>query len=491
MSETKIPQCVLVIFGGTGDLTHRKLMPALYNLKYQHWLPENFAVVAVGRSVKTNDVYRHEILESVTKYSRFEVDEILWEEFSGHVFYKNVDFVKGEGIDSLDTFLKTVDEEQGTKGNRIFYLAVAPEHFAGIIECLYENRMTPNDDLTWQRIVIEKPFGSSLESARRLNLKISQIFNERNTFRIDHYLGKELVQSILDLRFSNVFFGALWNHQYIDNIQISACETIGIENRGEYYEKVGATGDMLQNHLLQILALVAMEPPLDNSSESVRDEKLRLLNSIENFTKDTVASDIVFGQYTKGEIDKKGVLGYGEENKVSGTSETETFLALKIEVKNARWPKVPFYIRTGKRLEARTTNIVVQFKSTRDGMEPNLLMIKIQPNEEILLQFNTKNPGIKGGISPVKMTYCQKCKACAAEINSPEAYEKLICDVFMGDSTLFTRWDEVEKSWEFIENIKVLKRKEKKSLTKYAAGSWGPKQGDELLERDGRHWWNV
>ncbi|MFZ5988160.1 MAG: glucose-6-phosphate dehydrogenase [Bacillota bacterium] len=499
MDCTKIPPCVLVIFGGTGDLTHRKLIPALYNLKYQNWLPENFAVVSIGRRNKTDDEYRKEAWDSVGKYSRFELNEKMWGEISNNLYYKKVDFEDGKDYEALKVFLKGIESDKGTEGNIIFYLAVAPEFFETIITNLHENGMVNADGPSWQRVVIEKPFGSSLKSARDLNRKIAQVFNEKNTFRIDHYLGKEMVQSIMNVRFANSLFEPLWNNKYIDNIQISSCETIGIENRGEYYEKAGALGDMIQNHMLQILALVAMEPPAGTSAESIRDEKVKVLGSIKEFTPEVVAGDIVFGQYSEGETEAGTVVGYRQENKVSPDSKTESYAAIKIQIDNPRWEGVPFYIRTGKRLAEKTTDIVVQLKMPANavnmeessGYEPNLIVIRIQPKEELFIRFNTKKPGILGQICPVKMNYCQKCRTCELQTNSPEAYEKLIYDVINGDSTLFTRWDEVEKSWSIIETIKDSKGSKALSFPNYKPGTWGPDEADELLKRDGRHWWNT
>ncbi len=507
MTNVSIAPCILVIFGGTGDLTHRKLIPALYNLKHQNWLPSRFAIVAVGRRDKTDEEYRNETRNSVKKHSRFEIDDNIWNNFCRQLFYKKLDFLNIDGYDELNAFLSGIDNEFGTEGNRAYYLATAPENFETIIKNLHISKMAVNTEKPWQRIVIEKPFGSSLSSARRLNKIISGVFSERNIYRIDHYLGKEMVQSIMGVRFFNTLFEPLWSNKYIDNIQISSCETIGIENRGEYYEKTGALGDMVQNHMLQILALLAMEPPNAFNAEAIRDEKVKVLSSIKEFTSYTTACDVVLGQYSEGEVEGRKVPGYRQENKVSPDSETETFTALKIEVDNPRWKGVPFYIRTGKRLAAKRTDIVIELKPSlyisnpvdsnipnpvfSSAPGPNLLVIRIQPREELFIQFNTKRPGILEKICPVRMTYCQKCEICQAENNSPDAYEKLIIDVINGDSTLFTRWDEVEKSWAFIEKIKALKEAGKCCFSFYKPGTWGPEESEHLLERDGRHWWNL
>ncbi len=498
MDGTNISPCILVVFGGTGDLTHRKLLPALYNLKHQNWLPASFSVVALGRRDKTEDEYRSEAYDSVEKYARFEVSEYLWKDMRSRLFYKKADFSDTEAYKELDGYLSGMDSRFFTGGNRVFYLAVAPEHFEGIIGSLKATGMVQNTGRAWQRAVIEKPFGSSLDSARLLNGKIAEVFDEGNTYRIDHYLGKEMVQSIMGVRFFNTLFEPLWSNRFIDNIQISSCETIGIENRGEYYEKAGALGDMVQNHMLQILALLAMEPPAGFDAKSVRDEKVKVLRAIKDFTPETVERDAVFGQYSEGEQGEGKIAAYRQEGRVSPDSETETFAAIKVQLDNPRWKGVPFYIRTGKRLAAKTTEIVIQFRPSANIMspannsvqEPNLLVIKIHPKEELFVRFNTKKPGIQEAICPVKMNYCQKCKICEAETNSPEAYEKLIIDIINGDTTLFTRWDEVEKSWEIVERINAYKGRKTCLFPNYRPGSWGPDEADQLLLKDGRHWWN-
>ncbi|AIS52253.1 glucose-6-phosphate 1-dehydrogenase Zwf [Thermoanaerobacter kivui] len=342
---------IMVIFGGRGDLTHRKLMPALYNLKYQKILPENFAVVSIGRRDKTEEQYRNEVLESVKNYSRFNIDEKIWQDLSKGIYYKKFDFTDGKGYIELSSFLEEIDKKYNAKGNRVYYLAVAPEYFGIIVEKLNRYGMVKNET-SWQRVVIEKPFGEDLKSAQRLNKIITDVFTERNTYRIDHYLGKEMLQNIIVIRFANVFFEPVWNRRYIDNVQISSNETVGIENRGGYYEKAGALRDMVQNHMLQLLTLTAMEPPVNLDTESIRDEKVKVLKSLEIFTPGAVEKNIVRGQY----------VGYRQEDKVSPTSNTETFMALKVHVENFRWAGVPFYIRTGKRMPAKSTEIVIQFK---------------------------------------------------------------------------------------------------------------------------------
>lgn len=490
--------CIMVIFGGTGDLTHRKLLPAIYNLKYQNIIAENFTVVSVGRRDKTDDEYRNEILSSIKKFSRFKLVESVWNELASKIFYQKVDFADCEGYSALREFLCKLDQSYQTFGNRIFYLAVAPENYEMILNNLHFNGMAENKN-AWQRVVVEKPFGKDSESAKLLNKTISGVFPEQNTFRIDHYLGKEMVQSILGIRFANSVFEPLWNNRYIDNIQISSSETIGIENRGEYYEKSGAVGDMVQNHMLQMFALVAMDAPTVMSTESIRDKKVKLLRSINQISFDTEGHNIVLGQYASGKIGEHEVAEYRQESRVSPDSDTETFVALKLQSNNSRWRDTPFYIRSGKRLASKSTEIIIQFKPSLNiglingskDLQPNLLVIKIHPKEEIYMQFNTKKPGIHGKICPVKMNFCQKCKICEAETNSPEAYEKLLYDVMVGDSILFTRCDEVEESWKLVQKISVTKRDIKPDFPNYLPGSWGPEGAYELLAKDKRHWWNL
>ncbi|HEX3048010.1 MAG TPA: glucose-6-phosphate dehydrogenase [Bacillota bacterium] len=509
-SSREQKHCIMVVFGGTGDLTQRKLIPALYQLKYQGLIPDNFAVVAVGRRQKTDEEYRDELLNSVRQFSRFELVESVWNELASAIYYQRLNFLDWEGYHVLKDFLDQIDKSRHTSGNRIFYLAIAPGNYESVINNLSLNGMVKNTS-SWQRVVIEKPFGTDLESAQSLNQTIAAVFPEENTFRIDHYLGKEMVQSILGIRFANSLFEPLWNHQYIDNIQISASEIIGIENRGEYYEKSGAIRDMVQNHLLQILALVAMEAPVNLQSDSIRDEKIKFLRSVRGLSPALEEQNIILGQYSNGILGGAEVAGFRQELKVAPDSDTETFVALKLQSNNPRWQgpgqggaSIPFYLRTGKRLATKSTTITVQFKSPlnvafQNGSQdfaplvaqPNLLVIQIQPQEKISIRFNTKEPGVHGKICPVKMSFCQKCKICEANTNSPEAYEKLLLDVFANDSTLFTRWDEVEESWKLVENIAVGKRKTNPIFPNYAPGSWGPQEADKLLARDHRHWWNI
>ncbi len=487
--------CIMVIFGGTGDLTYRKLLPALYNLQAKNAMPDNFAVVAVGRRDIQADAYMDAAYKALQQFSRTEVDPKIWAQLCERLYYQKANFNDDGGYYDLKLFLSELDEKHGTGGNRVYYLAVAPEYFPVIVEKLYQNSMVKNRT-TSQKVVIEKPFGRDLSSARALNQRITEVFSEENTYRIDHYLGKEMIQNIMVLRFANVVFESVWNSQFIDNIQISSSEIVGVENRGEYFEQSGALRDMVQNHMLQLLTLIAMEPPANLSTESIRDEKVKVLKALEHFTPQTAQEFIVRGQYGAGKIDGKKVRAYRAEEKVSLISNVETFVALKVNVANFRWAGVPFYIRTGKRMQNKGTEIIVQFKRLPQilyfkdygTLHPNILSIKIQPTEGIYFQFNVKEPGIQNKIVPVNMDFCQNC---LAEDNSPEAYQKLLLDVTQGDSTLFTRWDEVENAWKFVESIANAWQTQPTALPTYAAGTWGPLAAEQLLVKDQRQWWQV
>ncbi|CAA7600548.1 glucose-6-phosphate dehydrogenase [Acididesulfobacillus acetoxydans] len=491
-------EAVLVIFGGTGDLTSRKLIPALHNLKAKDSLPQHFAVIGVGRRQLSDQEFRKNLYPALRQAVGENLRADTWAELQERIFYRRFDFQDERGYRVLREFLEQTDAAYQTGGNRIYYLAVAPEYFGVIVEKLYANGLVRNrSGQGWQRVVIEKPFGRDLATARVLNRKITAVFSEKNTFRIDHYLGKEMIQNIMVLRFANPLFEAVWNNKYVDNVQISATETVGVENRAGYYEQAGALRDMLQNHLLQLLTLTGMEPPVSLTTEAVRDEKVKVLRSLRALAPERVAGDVVRGQYGPGRIEGGQVAAYREEKGISPSSDTETFLALKVEIDNFRWAGVPFYIRTGKRLRAKSTDVIVQFKALppilyvkeHGELEPNILIIRIQPKEGVYFQFNAKKPGMDPSISPVKMDFCQNCDF---ENNSPEAYEKLLLDVMRGDPTLFTRWDEVEYSWKFVDQIAQTWGEDQRisSPVPYPAGTWGPAAAGELLARDGRAWWS-
>lgn len=488
---------IMVIFGGTGDLTHRKLMPALYNMLLDGLLPEHFRVVSIGRRDKTEEEYRNDIRNSIDKYSRNKVDENKWAVLKEMIRYYRFDFRNLDGYVNLKEYLDNLDITAGTSGNRIFYLAVAPEYFETIVQGLHKSEMTKSKtNGVWNRLVIEKPFGKDLITARQLNQKLLDVFDESNIYRIDHYLGKEMIQNIMVLRFCNLIFESIWNNKFIDNVQISLTEKLGVGTRGEYYENSGAMRDMVQNHIMQILSLVAMEPPVKLNTDAIRTEKLKVIEAIEDITPEFLRDNIVFGQYGKGVIDGVPVVGYREEANVPDDSNTETFVALKLYINNFRWAGTPFYIRTGKRLGIYSAQIVIQFKdlpnilyfNDNNLQEPNLLVIRIQPNVGVFFQFNTKDFSTHHDIVTTKMdtSYVSPIQG-----NTPEAYERLIYDILRGDSTLFSRWDEVEAAWTVADKIIRYRTQSKLKFPNYDAGSMGPIRAFELLAKDGRKWWDI
>lgn len=486
---------VLVIFGGTGDLTHRKLMPALYNLVLDQLLPEHFAVVSVGRRDKTEEEYRKEVYDSINKHSRNKIDETIWEKLEKKLHYYRFDFTDLAGYKDLKVYLEEMDKKAKTGGNRVFYLAVAPEYFETIVNGIQISNMARNDS-SWSRLIIEKPFGKDLKTARKLNSKLLEVFDESRIYRIDHYLGKEMIQNIMVLRFCNSIFESIWNNKFIDNIQISLTEKLGVGTRGGYYENSGAMRDMIQNHIIQILSLVAMEPPVNLKTDSIRTEKQKVIEAIEEITPEFLKNNVVFGQYGKGFIDGSPVPSYREEVNVPSNSNTETFVALKLHINNFRWAGTPFYIRTGKRMSKSSAEIVIQFKDLpnilyfkdQDVQEPNLLVIRIQPNVGVFFQFNTKDFSTHHGIVPTQM---DTSSISPTQGNTPEAYERLIYDILRGDSTLFSRWDEVEAAWTVADKLIQYREQKKHQFPNYDSGSMGPVRSFELLAKDGRKWWYV
>ena len=488
---------VLVIFGGTGDLTRRKLMPALYNLVHDNLLPDSFAVVSIGRRDKTTEQYRENMYGALQQFSRNKIDDALWEKLRGLIYYYQCDFTNFSACGEFEAFLSGVEEKHGTGGNRIFYLAVAPEHFETIVQGLQEARLAEQRAGFWARLVIEKPFGKDLTTARRLNEKLLEAFPEKNIFRIDHYLGKEMIQNIMVLRFGNSVFESLWSNKYIDNVQISLTERDGVGTRGGYYESSGAMRDMVQNHVIQILTLVAMEPPVNLHTDSIRTERLKVIQALEEMTPELLRDNVVFGQYGKGYIGGLPVPGYREEENVDPKSGAETFVALKLQINNFRWADTPFYVRTGKRLTSAGAQIVIQFKTLPrilyfEGdrvQEPNLLIIRIQPNVGVFFQFNTKD--MQSAQNDVIATKMDTSAQVMSQGNTPEAYERLLYDVMRGDSTLFTRWDAVEAAWVFADKIIQHRGQDIAHFPNYDAGSMGPIRAFEMLARDGRKWWDV
>ncbi len=496
LSSKAVPQpCAIVIFGATGDLTHRKLVPALYNIAADGELPPAVAVVGFARRPKTDEQFRQEMEEATRKFSRQTVHDEVWDGFAKSLFYHQSEFQDEAGYKKLAKRLDKLDRESGTRGNRLFYFAASPEQFEVIIKNLKKAGLNKAPEGGWARVILEKPFGTDLDSARHLNQVVHASFAEDQTYRIDHFLGKETAQNILVLRFANAIFEPLWNSRYIDHVQITAAETLGVENRAGYYEDAGALRDMVQNHLLQLLCLVGMEPPTDLSADSIRDEKVKVVRSLRPFSKDEVKVDVVRGQYGKGAIAGESVVGYRKENGVDPKSKTETYVALRVLVDNWRWANVPIYIRVGKRLPKSGTEISVHFKKApqvlfnreSETLDQNVLVIRIQPDEGISLRMQAKVPGTSFRIESVKMDFHYGTSFGKA---SPEAYERLLLDAMAGDPTLFARRDEVERAWAFIDTIEEAWAAEKGApkLCTYPAGSWGPEEADELLARDGRSW---
>lgn len=489
--------CILVIFGATGDLTSRKLLPALYNLACDGQLPAQFACVGFARREKTHDQFREEARDAINQFSRTKpIDEPVWGHFKEQLFYHVSEFHEDKGYESLQKFLTELDARLGTKGNRVFYLSTQPSFFTLICEKLHKFGLiydTAKVHDKWSRIIIEKPFGHDLNSANALQNELLQFLSENQIYRIDHYLGKETVQNILVFRFANSIFESLWNSRYIDHVQITVAEDIGIGTRGTFFEEAGLMRDIVQNHMAQLLSLVAMEPPVSLSADDIRDEKVKVLKAIKPITKN-FENSAVRGQYGPGFICGKEVAGYRQEKNVSPTSTTETFVALRLFVENWRWDGVPFYLRSGKRLPKRATEIAITFKDPPSVLfqdqgkknESNVLAIRIQPDEGTALKINCKVPGPSSPIQPVKMDFRYGSYFGMAP---PEAYERLICDCILGDSTLFAREDEVIQSWKLLTPIlEYWKNNKPTDFPNYQAGTWGPKAADDLLARDNRKW---
>ncbi len=492
MKELKIVEPnIFVIFGATGDLTYRKLMPAVYNLYIQDLLPKNFSIVCIGRREFSQEDYSGNVKNSIKEFSKNTFDEEKWKEFSLIFEYLKLDFVKDDTYASLKDLINNLCNKYGCSENIMYYMAVSPEYFSVIADKLNKNGLVRKDKGI-KRIIIEKPFGENLKSARELNKKITEIFTEKDIYRIDHYLGKEMIQNIMAIRFANPILESIWNHRYIDNIQITSNESLGVLSRGQYYEKSGALKDMLQNHMLQLLTLIAMEPPTSLDTESIRDEKVKVLRAIPKVDEEFVLNNIVRAQYLE---DKEGTLkSYRDEENVSKDSNVETFVALKCFINNYRWTGVPFYIRTGKRLRKKITEVVIEFKNApfvlyngENNIQPNLLVIRIHPDERIFLNLNVKKQGNENEIIPIQMDFCQNCHS----IVSAEAYEKLMYDAIRGDSTLFTRWDETEFSWKFVEKILDIWKNKDIPLYTYTSLTDGPKEMDGLLDRKNMKWWDF
>ncbi|HUG49102.1 MAG TPA: glucose-6-phosphate dehydrogenase [Candidatus Limnocylindria bacterium] len=498
----RVPEpCLIVIFGATGDLTARKILPAIYNLRRAGLLPPETSVVGFARRPLDDETFRRQMREAVERHSRVPVQEGLWADFAENIYYQQGQFGDRTAFRGLEERLEQIDAAKGTGGNRLHYLATPPSAYTEIVENLGRvglSRQGPR--MGWARIVIEKPFGHDLASAGELNDALMRVFEESQIYRIDHYLGKETVRNLLVFRFGNGIFEPLWNRRYVDHVQITVAEDAGVEGRGAFYEEAGASRDILQNHLLQVLTLVAMEPPIAFEADALRDEKVRVLRAIDpRWTDARARASVVRGQYTAGWVGDKPVPGYREEEEVDPQSKVESFVALKLEVQNWRWADVPFYLRTGKRMARRATEIAIEFKrpplmlfgESATPPEPNLLGLRIQPDEGIMLRFAAKVPELGLDVRSVNMDFTY---GTSFTKDAPEAYETLLLDAMLGDASLFTRADEVEAAWGVVGPlIEVWQKWDQEGdpdadICFYEAGSWGPAQADRLIESDDRRW---
>lgn len=486
----------LIIFGGTGDLARRKLLPALYNLYLDGLLPDRTAVVGVGRTPLSDDSYRELAREGITRFSRQPIDEDRWNTFAGALFFVPVDRQSSDGFAALGARLDTIEHQRGLSGNRVYYLAVPPSAFEPTIQRLAHARFVgPRDETPFARLIVEKPIGHDLASAVRVNDAIGKVFHESQIYRIDHYLGKETVQNILVLRFANSIFEPLFNQKYVDHVQITVAESEGVGTRAGYYDRAGALRDMIQNHLLQLLTLVAMEAPYSLDADAVRDEKLQVLRSLRPLDIADLDGSVVRAQYGAGHEAGEPVAAYADESGVAAGTRTETYVALRVCIDSWRWAGVPFLLRTGKRLPQRATEIALHLKAVppilfnRDRvrpLEPNVLVLRIQPDEGFSLGISSKVPGTRLRIEPVDMNFRYTGAFCSG---SPEAYERLLLDVLAGDTTLFMRRDSVEAAWAWV--TPILDRWAEQStdaLPTYASGTWGPREADRLLASDSRRW---
>jgi glucose-6-phosphate 1-dehydrogenase len=486
--------CVMVIFGASGDLTKRKLIPALYNLAKDNLLSKEFALVGFARNELTSEQFRDEIGKEIGEFATTTVDPDLWHWFSRRIYYISGDFADPAAYKTLSELLEKIDKDHGTCSNYFYYLATSPSFFGPIITQLGQAGLV-QESHCWRRVIIEKPFGRDYESAVALNKEIRKVLDEKQIYRIDHYLGKETVQNILVFRFANGIFEPIWNRRYIDHIQITVAETVGVEQRGMYYDKAGTLRDMVPNHIFQLITLCAMEPPISFDADAVHDEQTKVLRAIQPLSPERVLDQAVRGQYDSGVIDGKHVPAYRHEPQVAPDSQTPTFVALALHIDDWRWADVPFYLRTGKRLARRVTQVVIRFrrppfvlfrKTSVDRITPNELVINIQPDEGISLSFEAKIPGPVVRLGAVNMDF-QYSDYFGTRPST--GYETLLYDCMMGDPTLFQRADMVEAGWAVVQPIlDVWKALPPRDFPNYPAGSWGPQQADELLRRDGREW---
>jgi len=486
---------VAVIFGASGDLTKRKLIPSLYNLAVSKYLSKDFAVVGFARPEMTHEEFRAKLDQEIKVYAGGSVDQAIWAWFMERIYYQAGEFADPKAYEALKTLLAEVEGRHNTQGNRLFYLATLPSFFSTVVEQLGAAGLVEEQGGQWRRVIIEKPFGHDLESARALNKGISQVLAERQIYRIDHYLGKETVQNLMALRFGNGIFEPIWNRRFIDHIEITVAEELGVEQRGPYYEEAGALRDMVPNHILQLIALTAMEPPISFDADAVRDEKFKVLKAISPMSPEEVLQRAVRGQYGEGIVADTLVRSYRKEDRVNPESNIETFVALKLFVDNWRWAKVPFYLRTGKRMPKRVTEIAIQFHRPPlllfrhvgvEQLEPNTLVIRIQPNEGITLTFGAKIPGPKMEMGGVNMDFNY---ADHFGVQTSTGYETLLYECMIGDATPFQRADMLDAGWAVVQPIlDVWKALPARDFPNYSSGSWGPKEADALLERDGKHW---
>jgi glucose-6-phosphate 1-dehydrogenase len=491
-----VEPCSIIIFGASGDLTSRKLIPALYHLGKEKQLPADYRIVGLARREKSDASWRVELRLALDQFSRTKpVDDLVWQEFSQHLFYCQGDFDSASVYESLEKKLSAFGSEP-LRRNLLFYLAISPSQFGQVVDQLHRAGLLQKDGANgWQRVVVEKPFGHDLESALQLNRELARYAREQQVFRIDHYLGKETVQNIMMFRFSNAIFERLWNREAIDHLQITVSEKLGVGQRGGYYEEAGALRDMVQNHLLQVLSLVAMEPPVSLEAECIRDEKVKLLKSIRLLNPEDAARQVVRGQYVAGMVDGEARPAYRQESKVSLDSNVETYVALRLFIDNWRWSGVPFYLRTGKNLPLSTSEVRVQFRRTPNvlfaaqcgpRLDPNALNLRLQPNEGISLRFNGKVPGTSLAVRPVRMHFSYDAEFGAY---TPEAYERLLLEAMAGDATLFIRRDEVETAWKIVDSVR--RAWDGKPLLPrefYPAGTWGPAAANDLLAESGHAW---
>jgi len=490
--------CVMVIFGAAGDLTGRLLVPALYNLARAGLLSREFAVLGVARSQWSDDEFRKEVYQDIKNYCGDCIDDDLWQWFQQRFYYVAGNFDDDALYGRIKDTLNKLDQEHSTQQNFFYYMAVAPKFFGPIVEKLAANGFMEQSNGHWRRVVIEKPFGHDLESAKALNQQILKVADEKQIYRIDHYLGKETVQNIMAFRFANGIFEPVWNRRYIDHVQISVAETVGVETRGSYFDGAGTLRDMVPNHIMQLISLTAMEPPISFDANAVRDEQAKILHAIQPMSDEDVLTRTVRGQYGEGTADGKRVPAYRAEQDVPADSRTETFVAMKLSIDNWRWADVPFYLRTGKRMPVRNTHIVIQFRRApfvlfRDTpvehLMPNQLVLHIQPEEGISLQFAAKVPGPVMRLGTVDMNF--EYQEYFGKQPST-GYERLLHDCMIGDQTLFQRADMVEAGWSVVNPVLDLwKALPPRNFPNYASGTWGPKEADELLERDGRRWRNF